>query len=63
VFQKIVISGCCPILVLTTVLTRLRRVVAKIDSKKYQGQTTSISPENTMRFENTKYLNFPHEFF
>jgi hypothetical protein len=49
-------SGSCPILVLTTVLDRLRHANARGNGvKNYQGPTTCISRENAIR----KYLNFP----
>jgi hypothetical protein len=48
----------CPILILTTVLVRLRRHAdAKNDVKKYQGPTTFR--ESAIR----KYPNFPIRFF
>ena len=49
-------SGSCPILVLTTVLDRMRHADARGNGvKNYQEPTTCISRENTIR----KYLSFP----
>ena len=53
------VNGSCPILVLTTVLGRLRLADgdAKTDVRNYQAPTTSR--EIAIR----KYINFPHNIF
>jgi hypothetical protein len=55
--SNVFISGPCPILVLTMVLSRPLRADAKNGVKNYQGLTTSR--ENAIQ----KYLHFPHTFF
>ena len=57
--KNLFISRSCPILVLKAVLGRPRHADAKNSGKNYQGQLR----HDKMRFENTKYLNFPHTFF
>ena len=54
---KVFIGRSCPILVLTTVLSRPRRADVMNGVKNYQGPTNSR--ENAIQ----KYQNFPRAFF